>query len=125
MEKALRRDRSLQSVRRLKKFNVLVVTLVLLVGCQLFGVVESVNIKAPTILNFAHEPLEPPPDYPVNVTATISSSRPLLASGVTVSFFASTNINLTVHMVFVEGNETLALYFATLLRLDEAILNTL
>jgi hypothetical protein len=81
--------------------------------------VESVNIKAPTILSFGHEPLEPPPNYPVNVTATISSSRPLLSSGVTVSYSTSTNVNETVHMVFVEGNETLALYFGTLPSLNE------
>jgi hypothetical protein len=110
----LERDRSPQSVRRLKKFLVLVMTIVLLVGCQLFGVVESINIRPPTILSFGHEPLEPPPDYSVNVTATISSSRPLLPSGVTVSYFTSIGINQTVLMVFVEGNETLALYFAAL-----------
>lgn len=98
----------------LRKLNLLIVILVLLATCQLFGIVESVNIKAPTILSFAHEPLEPPPEYSVNVTATISSPRPLSASGVTVSYFTSTNINQTVHMVFVEGNETLALYFGTL-----------
>jgi hypothetical protein len=102
----------LHFVRTLKKLNVLIIILLLVGVGRSVGVADAIVIRAPRILSVSHSPLEPPPGYPVNVTALVSGPRPI--DKVTLDYSSSIGMNGTIGMVFVEGNDTFAFFFATL-----------
>jgi hypothetical protein len=77
------------------------------------GVVFADVIRPPVVVA-VNTPLEPPPGYEVNVTATVNS-YPRTTSNVYVRYWSSNApTNRTVSMVFVEGNATYGSFFAKL-----------
>jgi hypothetical protein len=76
--------------------------------------IASADVIRPPVVSAVNTPLEPPPGYEVNVTATVNS-YPRTISNVYVRYWSSNaTTNQTVSMVFVEGNATYGIFFARL-----------
>jgi hypothetical protein len=75
---------------------------------------QSIVIRPPKITNVRNTPLDPPPGYSVNVTASVNS-YPRSISQVLLIFSSSLDrLDHTIHMVPVTGNDTTGLYLGTI-----------